>query len=385
LAETILYIVDSLGLSGKTRTIAHLATHLDERYKAVICALADEATPLSGELTAGGVEVETLACSDGLDVRMVPRIARAIRTHRAAIVHCYNPRPMLYGGLAAKRGGANAAIGSLSAFACQVPDRSYGFLPEPLRTSSRRNVYRNRLSARLMRYLVTVSPGLGRRFCAYNAISEAKLRVVPYGADLDAIRRVTAGEACALRRQLGFGAADILIGSVGRLVEQKDYPTQLKAFAVSVRQAPHLRMVLAGDGPLEAALRRMTTELDIADRVTFLGHRTDVPQLLRALDIFVLASKFEPYGVALLEAKAAGLPIAATQVNEIPEIVGDGECGLLSPAGDADALSRSLTRLAQDPELRARFGERAAADAVERHGLEASVRAYHTLYESCLN
>src|SRR5262249_3828675 len=128
-------------------------------------------------------------------------------------------------------------------------------------------------------------------------------------------RKVSAEEIAALRAQLGAGKDTVLVGSVGRLVEQKDYPTQLRAFALAAKQEPRLRMVLAGDGPLRGEIEAMATQLGITERLVLLGHWTRVPALLRALDVFVLASKFEPYGVALLEAKCAGSAIVATAVN----------------------------------------------------------------------
>lgn len=386
MTKTVLYIVDSLGLSGKTRTMMYLASHLDpQRFKGAVCTFSDEKSILVDQLRANGIPIYTLPCKDGLDFLMVPRVARLMRSVNAEIVHCYNPRPILYGGLAAKFLRVGATVGSLSAFACQVPDRTYGFLPQPLSTASRRNVYRNRVAARLMRYLVTVSAALGKRFCEYNALPLDKLRIVPYGADLSAVEQVTAEEARSLRRQLGFGPEDVVIGSVGRLVEQKDYPTQLKAFALAATEVPRLRMVLAGDGPLEASLRQLARDLGIEDRVQFLGHWDQVPRLLRSFDIFVLASKFEPFGVALLEAKAAGLPIVATAVNEVPEILSDGESGLLSAPEDPQSMAGIFVSLAKDPELRARLGRQALLEARERHSLEAVVAAYQKLYDASFN
>jgi glycosyltransferase involved in cell wall biosynthesis len=265
-----------------------------------------------------------------------------------------------------------------------VPDRSYRFLPQPLTTISRRNVYRNRLAARLMRYLVTVSAPLGKRFCEHNGLAADKLRVIPYGADLSAVERVTVQEASDFRRALGFCSDQILIGSVGRLVEQKDYPTQLRAFAKAVAAIPRLRMVVAGDGPLKADLMRMAQEWNISGQVSFIGHCDRVPAFLRCLDIFVLASKFEPYGVALLEAKAAGAAIVATRVNEIPEIIADGESGLLAPAEDPESMSRLFIALARDPEMRARLGRQARAEARARNSLESVVSGYEELYRASL-
>jgi len=386
LPETVLFVVDGLGLSGKTRTLAYLATHLDrDRFNPVVCTFSAEQTVLTAQLQQHNVPMHVLPVKDGFDLRTAARVGRLVRSTGASIVHCYNPRPMLYGGLAAACLRIRGTIGFLSAFACQVPDRSYGFLPEPLRTVSPRNVYRNRIAARTMRCLVTVSAGLGKRFCEYNSLPVDKLRIVPYGADLSAVDSVVPEQIADLRREIGVRPDDVLVGSVGRLVEQKDYPTQLKAFAIAAAAAPALRMVLAGDGPLERELRAAVHELGIADRVRFLGHCDRVPVLLRSLDVFVLSSKFEPFGVALLEAKAAGLPIVSTSVNEIPEILTDGVSGLLCPPQEAESMAAQFVRLAHDPELRQRLGRAAAAEAAERHSLEASVRAYQNLYSSCLS
>jgi glycosyltransferase involved in cell wall biosynthesis len=313
----------------------------------------------------------------------VLQLARVAWSVKADIVHCYNPRPMLYGGLAARAIGIRATIGTLSAFACQVPDRRYEFLPQPLSTTSLRNVFRNRLAAASMRFIVAVAPSLGRRFCQYSRVPVDKLRVIPYGADSRAADDITGQRVSELRQQLGFRSDDVVIGSVGRLVEQKDYPTQLRAFALAVARVPNLRMAIAGDGPLRSMLEDMARELAIADRVRFLGNRDDVPAVLRSVDVFALASKFEPFGVALLEAKAAGLPIVATAVNEIPEIVADGESGLLTPPENASTMAALFVKLAQDPEGRVRFGARARIEA-HQHSIQAAVTAYESLYDASL-
>ena len=362
--DTVLHVVDGLGLSGKTRNLVSLVSQLDRRrYAPVVCRLDPEWSQLVGQLEAAGVPLYTIACKAGVSPGMVLRLARLAWRVKAGIVHCYNPRPMLYGGLAARALGIRAVVGSLSAFACQMSDRSYSFLPQPLATVSRRNVYRNRLAASAMRFLVAVSPSLGRRFCQSSSVPLDKLRVISYGTDLRAVDRVTVERVSELRQQLCFRSDDIVIGSVGRLVEQKDYPTQLRAFAFAAARVPGLRMVIAGDGPLRSSLEDLTRDLGIADRVRFLGNWNDVPALLRSVDLFALASKFEPFGMALLEAKAAGLPIVATAVNEIPEIVQDGESGLLAVPENASSMAGLFVRLAEDRALRSRFGARSRVEA----------------------
>jgi glycosyltransferase involved in cell wall biosynthesis len=383
--KTVLHIVDGLGLSGKTRHLVSLVSALDRRrFAPIVCRLNAEPSPLVAQLEAAGVPLRTIPCADGLHPAVVPRLAKLAWSVKADIVHCYNPRPMLYGGFAARVLRIRATVGFLSAFACQVPDRAYPFLPQPLATVSHRNVLRNRLAAASMRAIVTVSRSLGDRFCSYNGIPAEKLHVIGYGADLRAVDRVPAARVTELRRALGFGSDDIVIGSVGRLVEQKDYPTELRAFTLAAAHVPRLRLAIAGDGPLRSRLERMTSDLGVADRVRFVGNQDDVPAFLRSVDLFALSSKFEPYGVALLEAKAAGLPIVATAVNEIPEIITDGESGVLTPPEDITSMAAVFAALARDRDLRIRLGARARREA-ERHSLSAVVDAYQALYDACID
>lgn len=379
----VLIVVDGLGLSGKTKSLVDLACALDRiRYQAQVCSFDSENSELAGRLAEAGVPVHRVPCRDGLDVTAPWRLGAIVRRVRPDVVHCYNPRPMLYGGLAARGLGVHATVGTLSAFACHVPDRPYAFLPEPLRTASRRNRARNRMTSLLMRRLAVVSRSLGERYCRYNNISTDKLRVIPYGVpSADVIPRPGNGPAADARRELGFAPADILVGSVGRLVEQKDYPMQLRGFALAAAQDPRLRMVLVGDGPLRATLEALAAELGIAARVTFAGQRADVPRILPALDIFVMTSKFEPYGVALLEAKAAGRPIVATAVNEIPEILSFGRCGLLVPPGDPAALADALLSLSGDAGRRDELSRLVFAEAREQHAFPAMLAAYQDLYD----
>jgi glycosyltransferase involved in cell wall biosynthesis len=233
----------------------------------------------------------------------------------------------------------------------------------------------------MVRYIVTVSSIAGGRFFRFNGLPISQLQVIPYGVDVDLFQACSPIEIAELRRQIGLGPADIAVGSVGRLVEEKDYPTQFRAFAQAARQVDTLHMVLAGDGPLRESLCQLAQDLGILNRVHFLGLWERVPLLMRALDVFVLASKFETFGVALLEAKAAGLPTLASRFNEIPDIVRDGQDGMLFPVGDDAAFASLLIRLARDSGLRMTLGRSALDDARQRFSLQAVVGRHQQLYD----
>jgi glycosyltransferase involved in cell wall biosynthesis len=386
MSARVLYLVDGLGLSGKTKAMVDLIAGLDRaRYQPALVCFDTENSPLYAKLQSLGVEVEQVPCPDGLNLGVVARIAKVVRRLRPDVIHCYNPRTMLYGGVVARALGIRATLGSLSAFACLTPDGDYRFLPQRLFSTSRRNRLRNRLVSRLMGTIVTVSPTLGQRFCRYNGIDPTRLRVVAYGVDPTRFTRVTAEQVAAFRARHAVPAGAVVIASVGRLVEQKDYPTQLRAFALAAQRDPSIFMLLVGDGPLRGQLEALVRELGVADRVRFAGHCEDVPVALRAADVFVLASKFEPYGVAILEAKAAGAAIVATRVNEIPEILTEGEAigptGRLVPPEDPAAMADAFVALAADQALRRELGARAATDAETRHSLPAAIQAYQQLYD----
>jgi glycosyltransferase involved in cell wall biosynthesis len=391
-AVQVLYIVDGLGLSGKTKAMVDLIAGLDPgRYRAAaVVTLGGEQSPLHDRLARLGVPVEDVPCKDGVNLQVVLRLAALARRLRPDIIHCYNPRTMLYGGTVARTLGVRGTLGTLSAFACLTSDTEYKFLPQKLFSASRKNRMRNRVAAALVRTVVTVSPSLGSGFCRANGIDARRLRVVPYGVAVDHFAGVTAEQIAAFRARHDLRPDAVVIGSVGRLVEQKDYPTQLRAFALAAARAPSLVMILVGDGPLRGELEALARELGVADRVRFVGHSDEVPVALRAMDIYVMASKFEPYGVALLEAKAAGAAIVATRVNEIPEILGEtgepGETGgtptgRLVPAEDPAPMAEAFAALASDPAGRRALGDAAAHDARTRHSLAALVSSYQNLYD----
>ena len=395
-ARTVLYVLDTLGLSGRTKGFIDLALSLDPaRYRPVFCSLGEESSALADRLRERAVPIEVAPIRPGLRLDGVRMLAALLRRHCAAVVHPVNPRPMLLAGLAARLLGV-PALGSLSAFACQVPDREYRFLPQELVNRGPRSALRNQLMCRLLRRFVVLSEELGERFCRFTAEAAGpvrligypalreRMRVVGYGVDLAPHRAISAADVAGLRARLGCGPDTVLVGSVGRLVEQKDYPTQLRAFALAARAEPRLRMVLAGEGPLRGAIEVQALDLGISDRISLLGHWTRVPELLRALDVYVIASKFEPYGVALLEAKCAGRAIVATSVNEIPRLLEDGATGLLVPPESSEPMAGAFVRLARDDDFRRSLAENARVDAERRHSLGAVATAYQGLYDEFL-
>jgi glycosyltransferase involved in cell wall biosynthesis len=131
------------------------------------------------------------------------------------------------------------------------------------------------------------------------------------------------------------------IGTIGRLVDQKNYPTLLNAFSLVVRENPTFHLYVIGDGPLKKKLLRLADELEIGSAVTWLGRTDKIPQFLSSIDLFVLSSKYEGFGLVLLEAMAAGTPILAANNSAIPEVLGENYPGLFGTY-DSDELAKKI-------------------------------------------
>jgi sugar transferase (PEP-CTERM/EpsH1 system associated) len=187
-----------------------------------------------------------------------------------------------------------------------------------------------------------------------------------------------------LQHELGLNDDCPVVGIVGRLVPVKDHGTLLKATARMFAAVPQVRLLVVGEGPLRAELEALARELQIVDRVMFLGHRYDVPNLLPLMDVAVLCSLHEGSSLTLLEAMAAGRAVVATAVGGNPELVLDGVTGLLVPARSPEALADAIVTLLRDPALRASMGQAGKNRVKEHFSIETMVQSYESLYRSLL-
>lgn len=175
---------------------------------------------------------------------------------------------------------------------------------------------------------------------------------------------------------LGLPEGSVAVGFVGRLVVEKGLPELAAAWRRVAPDRPHLHLVIAGVGKYEEEFRRL---LGDAPRVHWLGFRRDVAAVMKALDLVVVPSWREPFGIVALEAMAAGRPVLATRAGGLAEVVADGETGRLVPPRDAEALATALDELASDPELGRRLGRAGRERVRERFSEERMVDAYETL------
>jgi glycosyltransferase involved in cell wall biosynthesis len=184
----------------------------------------------------------------------------------------------------------------------------------------------------------------------------------------------------AVRKELGLQPESLLVLAVGRLHPQKAFPDLLRSFALLKNQFPHAQLRIAGPGRLRGELEALLHELDLDDRVEFLGRRRDVETLLAASDVYVSSALWEGLPLATLEAMAAGLPLVVTDVGDVPRIV-TADTGTLVEPGDVSQMTHALVRVLSDQELRRSQGEAARRHAIEEYGSELWADRLLALYE----
>lgn len=239
---------------------------------------------------------------------------------------------------------------------------------------------------------IVLSDHVGRFTAEHGRVRPDALRRVYYGIDPEPFARAAAMDAeerAALRAELGFAPQHVVFVCVARFAPQKAHDVLLAAFERARERAPDARLLLVGGDPFGDGRERteaLARSLGLSEggRVVFAGIRRDVPRLCGAADVFVMSSLWEGLGLVFLEAMAARLPVLATDVSAVPEVVRDGETGRLVPARDAHALAAGMVELAGDPELRARLGRRGAEVVEETFGLDRMVDETLAVYRELL-
>jgi glycosyltransferase involved in cell wall biosynthesis len=290
---------------------------------------------IAARAAAEGFPVHPVTMRGTWDVASVLAVARLHRTLRPHVAHWHAARAH--------------AVGAMAALVA----------PGPARVLSRRVDFLVRRSAgsRLLWSLpidaiLAISEGV-KDALVRSGVSAAAITVVPSGIDLGATR---GGDREQTREREGVRPDEILVLQVAALAPHKAQRDLLHAARLALDQRPNLRFWIAGEGPLRRDLEAEHARLGLGEGVRFLGFREDIANLLAAADVFCVSSYLEGMGTSTLDAMAAGLPVVATRVGGIPEIVDDGATGTLVPPRDATSLARALLDLAADPLRRERMG-----------------------------
>jgi glycosyltransferase involved in cell wall biosynthesis len=362
----VVYLAHTFEVGGAEDVVLNLVRHLPERFEPIVCCIHDPG-PIGHEIRAAGIPVTALGLNPGLRRPWdVARIRRFLRETRPRIVHTFLLPASLYGRLAALLARVPILIGSeMNIYERKRPRHA---LAERLLMSGTDCVVAAAQSVRDF-YIRQVHADPAKVDVIYNAVDFAHLQPT---ADRD-----------QTRRSLGIPADAAAVAVVGRLTEQKGHRYLLDALA-HTPSLDRVHLLVAGDGDLRAALPDCAAALGLSSRVHFAGIRRDVGNLLHAVDLFVLPSLWEGLPLALVLAMAAGLPVVATRVGGVAEIVEDGRTGLLVPPADAAALGRAVARLIADPARARALGDAARVEVRPKFGVDSYVASVVGLYDRLL-
>ena len=357
----IMQVVYSLNMGGSESLSRDIILGLDRRiFSPSICALG-EGGAIQDELERHGVPCYTMHRRSGIDKSLPWRLYQVFRREQVDIVQTHHLGQLLYSVLGARLAGARLI---------HVEHEYYTL-------QSRKARRWLRWLARWCETIVGVSEGVSKFLRDEVGIPRRKVVTVPNGVDCERF----APRHSVTRQEAGFSTEDLLVGTIARLEPEKDLFMLLDAFQIVRRICSSAKLLIVGDGSLEAGLEDRAKHLGLEKDVLFFGQRSDIPALLGLFDVFVLSSFEEGLPLVILEAMAAGKPVVATAVGSIPEIV-TSETGVLVPRRDPERLADALQWLLLDATLRRSMGRAGRALVGSRYNLNDTVKRYQSLYEA---
>lgn len=338
-------LVEGLRARGYAVTVA--CGTCDPEHKARLAALGIRLEP---------VELRRLL-SPTSDIRGLVRLYQLVRHGRFDIVHTHMSKAALLGGLAGWLARAPVKVNTAHNLGSIAMPKAW------LRALFW--VYDKILLSVTIDAVITVSEHVRDTVLRRRLLGPEMVFAIPNGI-CSAGPSHAAAERTMLLAELGGGSGRLIVGTVARLVWFKGLDVLVAAAATVVKCCPESVFVVVGNGPLRTELERQAQALGVTRSFAFLGERRDVAQLLRAFDVFVLPSVSEGMPITILEAMDAATPVIATRVGGVPELVDDGETGLLVPPRDPEALGAAILHLLESPRLRADMGQR-GRERVARH------------------
>jgi glycosyltransferase involved in cell wall biosynthesis len=331
----------------------------------------DEAGALAGDLQREGFAVRVIGRSPGIDFGCARRLARFLRAEQVDLVHAHQYTPFFYAVMPGLYRPRSPVL--FTEHGRHVPD-----CPRPKR------IVFNRVCLRRRDRVVAVGHSVRQALITNEGIPAERIAVIHNGV---ALRNFCLDQQirCQVRRQLGIEESAVVIIQVARLDALKDHGTAIRTLARLQGLCPQANLLVVGDGPEREKIQQQIARHQVAASVKLLGYRSDVAQLLQAADIMLLTSISEGIPVTLIEGMGAGLPIVATDVGGVSEVVQHGDCGYLTPAGDDRALADALHRLASDPAIRERMGRQGAVRARDLFSAEQMLEGYRRLYREMLD
>lgn len=369
---SVLYLVDNLEVGGIQRLLLEIVRRLNK----------DRFRPLVYSFQPGGMLEKDLADAGaimmGRDFKHhknpleigpgIQHLQGIMRGERVDILHTQNFITHTFGCLPAKLAGVPVVVNTVHSM--ELWKKWF-------------HLTIDRLTYEVSDKIIAVSEAVKRYLIEKERLDPEKIVVIYNGIAPEPFKRGVDIEEKRMGLRLDRGS--LVIGMVARLVPRKGAQILLEAVPTILAQEPSVHFLFVGDGPLKEQLMHRAMRLSISDRVSFLGTRSDVPELLQIMHLFVFPSlEREGFGLALVEAMAAGKPVVATRLGSIPEVVEEGATGLLVPPGDSDALADAILAILHDRERAKEMGKRGRGRALARFDVATTARKLEGIYHALL-
>jgi glycosyltransferase involved in cell wall biosynthesis len=362
----VAHVVLSLDCGGLERVVVDLVREglsLGQR-QAVICL--ERPGTLAASVEALGAPLFCLDKRPGLRPGLIRSLRTTLLAWQPDAIHTHQIGALFYAGPAAKLTGGPPLVHT-------EHGKHYAARP--------RNRWLGRLAGRWADRFFCVSADIAREVEECRVVPRRKIEVVPNGIDTDRFRLAP---TAAVRSEFGIPAGAPIVGTVGRLSEIKCQDLLIRAFARLRTSLPGAHLLLVGDGPLREDLQRLAAELGLRGAVHFAGYQARPERYLRAMDIFALTSRSEGLPLAVLEAWAAGVPVVASAVGGLPELIDHGRNGLLFRSGDEAALTAALGAVLSEPGCGRRVARAGQELARERYDVRVMASRYEGHYRELL-
>lgn len=360
----VLHVMQVAGAEVLTR---EMIRRLGDRIRPTVFCL-DAVGRIGEEMVREGLDLVCLDRRPGWDWRVSLRLAKAVAERRLDVLHAHQYSPYFYAALAKARGPHRPRL-ILTEHGRHFPDHV-----SPLRRAVNRVVL-----APLADAITACCKFSAEGLSKVDGFPGSRIEIIENGINV-AQYGPPISKADA-KSNVGLDSSRRHLIHVARHHSVKDQPTLLRGFAAASADLPDVDLLMVGDGPLRPDLEKLAAELGIASRVKFLGIRTDIPDLMRAAEVFALTSVSEAASLTLLEAMASGLPSVLTNVGGNPEIVRHEREGLLFPRSDWAGCAAAIRRMFTDPALAERCAAAARTRAHERYRLDRTVEEYFSLYQ----
>jgi glycosyltransferase involved in cell wall biosynthesis len=371
MAKAVLHVCDKFGVAGSSihgvsRLFSWWFPRYDpSRFTVSLCGLKAR-EPATERLAEQGIAVHHLGRAK-FDPRILTDLIGLVRRTKASLLHVHGYAAADFGRLAARATGAALVL--------------HEHFADPRMPAYQ--ALADRALASLTDRAIAVSGSTRDFLVRERFVPPAKVRLIWNGAPLDEFTPVTRERALRVRSELGLPEAAPVVGTIGRLSTQKGHTYLVQAAPAVIAARPDVRFLVAGDGDLMEPLQDEARALGIPDRFVFAGHRTDVPDLLGAIDVLALPSLYEGTPLALFEAMAAGKAIVASAVDGCAEVLEHGRTALLVPPARPDALAQALLALLADEGKHLTLSQAARAES-RKYDIATCVAQMQDLYDEVL-